>query len=159
MSSRNLPAGSWSSAIPATALPSLVPIGVASARVAKKKEKVEKKNKKPHRFRPGTRAKIEVRQQQRSMDMALPRAVFVRVVREIMNDISKERGEPYRISRIVFDALSESSERLVTQLFEAADLVRRSRKRETLMPSDIQTALRIAREMGAYNNVLRNVHH
>ncbi len=43
-------------------------------------------NMRPHRFRPGTRALIEIRQMQRSMNLLIRRAPFSRLVNEIAHD-------------------------------------------------------------------------
>lgn len=130
--------GSWTSG--AAKLPPLKPLGLEGARVAKRK----------HRFRPGERAKIEVRQQQRSSKRAIPRATFVSAVREIMRKVSAEHDATYRISRVAFDALAEESERFVYDLFSLASHVRLARKRQTLEPIDIQTVLLVTQQLGAY---------
>lgn len=136
---------SWS--VPSRPLPPLKPL--AGSGVEKKK-----KHRRPHRFRPGTRAMIEIRQQQRQMDKAVPRRTFVRIVREIMHEISAEKGEPWRISARLFDALEEESERFVTQLFESATLLSMARGRKTLTPADIRNTLRVSRQMGEYSKIL-----
>lgn len=127
--------GSWANG--GAKFPPLKALGVEGARVAKKK----------HRFRPGTRAKIEIRQQQRSEKPAIPRTTFIRIMRDIMHRVSTEHGDTYRISRVAFDALGEESERLVSQLFSSAEHVRMARKRQTLQPIDIQTALLITQQL------------
>jgi histone H3/H4 len=127
-------------------MPPLKPIGGGGV--------VKEKKKRAHRFRPGERAKIEVRQQQRSMKKAVPPACFVRIVREIMHDISAEKGEPWLISANLFHALAEESERFVAQLFECSSLLCMARGRKTLMPADIRNALRVSRHMGDYSKIV-----
>jgi histone H3/H4 len=112
------------------------------------------KAKRPHRFRPGERAKIEVRQQQRSMKRAVPRATFIRVVREIMHEISAEKGEPWRISAPLFHALAEESERFVTQLFDAARLLCMARGCKTITSADLRNVLLVSRRMGDYSKIV-----
>ncbi|PIA49026.1 hypothetical protein AQUCO_01300109v1 [Aquilegia coerulea] len=45
---------------------------------------------KPHRWRPGTVALREIRQYQKSSELLLPLAPFVRLVREVTNQFSFE---------------------------------------------------------------------
>jgi histone H3/H4 len=88
------------------------------------------------------------------MERAVPRACFVRVVREIMRDISAEKGEPWRISAGLFHALAEESERFVAQLFECSSLLCMARRCKTLAPADIRNALLVSRYMGEYSKIV-----
>ncbi|XP_026449659.1 histone H3-like centromeric protein A [Papaver somniferum] len=46
--------------------------------------------KRSYRRKPGTKALHEIRKLQKSIDLLLPRAPFVRIVKEITNNFSKE---------------------------------------------------------------------
>lgn len=46
-----------------------------------------RKIKKPHRFRPGTRALIEIRQNQKESELIFAKLPFARLVREVMQDL------------------------------------------------------------------------
>ena len=51
------------------------------------------KEKKPHRYRPGTVALREIRRYQKSTDLLIRRAPFMRLVRKICIEIVKKRNE------------------------------------------------------------------
>lgn len=101
-----------------------------SEKVAKasKPEKVSKKSKNPvavekviekkkHRFKPGTVALREMRAQQKSIEPALPRAPFSRLVRELINEHSE--GD-MRLGKNSVDALRYAAEEFMVQTFKRA---------------------------------------
>jgi histone H3/H4 len=97
---------------------------------------------KPHRFRPGTRALIEIRHYQRSTDLLLRKLPFARLVREITYDHVRT-GEVYRWQVQALLALQEAAEAYLVHLFEDANLCAIHARRVTLMPKDIHLARRI----------------
>ena len=96
--------------------------------------------KKPYRFRPGTRALMEIRREQRKYELIIARTRFSKLVREIVQDFSPN------ISRITPDAISalqQAAERFLVSLFGDAQLCAIHSKRVTLMPKDIWLAQRL----------------
>lgn len=97
--------------------------------------------KKPHRYRPGTRALMEIRKYQKTTDLLLRKAPFQRLVREVMQNFKSD----WRIQRTAVLAIQEAAEIFITRLFEDANLCALHAKRVTLMPKDIKLAVRLAR--------------
>ncbi|XP_047044580.1 histone H3-like [Lolium rigidum] len=96
--------------------------------------------KKPHRFKPGTVALREIRRYQKSTELLIPFAPFVRLVRELTRDASLEvtRWTPQALL-----ALQEAAEYHLVDLFERANLCAIHAKRVTIMQKDIYLARRI----------------
>jgi histone H3/H4 len=103
--------------------------------------KVKKKEKKPHRFRPGTRALMEIRKYQKSTDLLIRRLPFQRLVREISDALSSE--EPKRWQSVAVEALQEAAEAFLVGMFEDANLSAIHAKRVTIKSKDLQLAKRI----------------
>ena len=88
----------------------------------------------PFRYRPGTRAAIEIRQMQRSTEFLIRKLPFQRLVREIGQKLKVDlRWQPSAVM-----ALQEASEAYLVELFEDTNLIARHAKRITIMPKDIQ---------------------
>ncbi|XP_065727756.1 histone H3.3A-like [Phocoena phocoena] len=102
--------------------------------------------KKPHRYRPGTVALLEIRRYQKSTELLIGKLPFQRLVREIAQDLKTD----LRFQTAAIGALQEASEAYVVDLFEDTNLCAIHTKRVTIMPKDIQLARR-KRE-----NVLKN---
>ncbi|XP_076614485.1 histone H3-like centromeric protein A [Chaetodon auriga] len=95
---------------------------------------------KKRRFRPGTRALMEIRKYQKSTDLLLRKRPFSRLVREVCESFSREalRWQVYALL-----ALQEAAEAFLVLLFSDANLCAIHAKRVTLFPRDIQLARRI----------------
>ncbi|XP_061578650.1 histone H3-like centromeric protein A [Cololabis saira] len=95
---------------------------------------------KKRRFRPGTRALMEIRKYQKSTDLLIHKKPFSRLVREICQQLSREqlRWQVYALM-----ALQEAAEAFMVLLFSDANLCAIHAKRVTLFPRDIQLARRI----------------
>ncbi|XP_034457653.1 histone H3-like centromeric protein A isoform X2 [Hippoglossus hippoglossus] len=95
---------------------------------------------KKRRFRPGTKALMEIRKFQKSTDLLLRKGPFSRLVREVCQTFSREalRWQVYAIL-----ALQEAAEAFLVMLFSDANLCAIHAKRVTLFPRDIQLARRI----------------
>ncbi|XP_041816832.1 histone H3-like centromeric protein A [Chelmon rostratus] len=95
---------------------------------------------KKRRFRPGTRALMEIRKYQKSTDLLLRKGPFSRLVREVCQSFSREalRWQVYALL-----ALQEAAEAFLVMLFSDANLCAIHAKRVTLFPRDIQLARRI----------------
>lgn len=96
---------------------------------------------KKKRFRPGTVALREIRKLQKSVDLVIPRAPFVKVVKEIASDF----GE-FRFQDAAIEALRQAAEAYMVGVFEDTNLLAIHAKRQTIMPKDIQLARRIRGE-------------
>ncbi|KAF3702427.1 histone H3-like centromeric protein A Centromere protein A [Channa argus] len=92
------------------------------------------------RFRPGTKALMEIRKYQKSTDLLLRKGPFSRLVREVCQSFSREalRWQVYALL-----ALQEAAEAFLVMLFSDANLCAIHAKRVTLFPRDIQLARRI----------------
>ena len=98
--------------------------------------------KKPHRYRPGTRALHEIRKYQRSTDLLIRKLPFMHLVQEIGQQFLQ--GVQFQGTAIM--ALQEVAEAYLISLFEDGNLCTIHAKRVTLMPKDIQLARRIRGE-------------
>jgi histone H3 len=97
----------------------------------------------PHRFRPGTRALMEIRRYQSSTQLLLRKLPFSRLVREILRDYFARPGVEFRWQAQGMLALQEAAEAHLVGLFDDANLCAIHAKRVTLMRRDIQLARRI----------------
>ncbi len=96
------------------------------------------KQKKPHRFRPGTVALREIRKYQKSTELLFRKRPFQRLVREIAQDYHTD----LRFQAASILALQEAAEMYFVQLFEATNLNAIHSKRVTIMPKDMHLARR-----------------
>ncbi|XP_035691129.1 putative histone H3.3-like type 3 [Branchiostoma floridae] len=97
-------------------------------------------SRKKRRFRPGTRALMEIRKYQKSTKLLIRKLPFARVVREVCRDVG---GMDFRWQAFAIMALQEAAESFLVGLMEDANLVALHAKRVTLMPRDVQLARRI----------------
>jgi len=65
--------------------------------------------KKPHRFRPGTRALMEIRRLQKTTNLLIQKIHFQRLVRQIMYDLH-DKYKVYLWRRTALEALQEAAE-------------------------------------------------
>uniref|UniRef100_A0A8D3BB28 Core Histone H2A/H2B/H3 domain-containing protein n=1 Tax=Scophthalmus maximus TaxID=52904 RepID=A0A8D3BB28_SCOMX len=95
---------------------------------------------KKRRFRPGTKALMEIRKFQKSTGLLLRRGPFSRLVREICQSFSTQalRWQIYALL-----ALQEAAEAFLVMLFSDSNLCAIHAKRVTVFPRDIQLARRI----------------
>ena len=94
---------------------------------------------KPHRYRPGTVALREIRKYQSSTELLMRKLPFQRLVREIAQGFKAD----LRFQSTAILALQEASEAYLVGLFEDVNLAAIHAKRITIMPKDLQLALRI----------------
>lgn len=94
---------------------------------------------KPHRFKPGTKALREIRRYQKSDELLIRKAPFQRLVREIAQDFKTD----LRFQAAAVAALQESAEAYLVGLFEDTNLCAIHAKRVTIMPKDVHLARRI----------------
>jgi len=98
--------------------------------------------KRPHRYRPGTVALRDIRRYQKTTNLLIPRAPFLRLVREIGMDFKSSL--PFQASTI--EALREAAESYLVSLFEDCQLCALHAKRVTIMTKDMNLAQRIRGE-------------
>ncbi|XP_068167136.1 histone H3-like centromeric protein A [Antennarius striatus] len=92
------------------------------------------------KFRPGTRALMEIRKYQKSTDLLLRKAPFSRLVREVCQKFSRESLK-WQVYALL--AIQEAAEAFLVLLLSDANLCAIHAKRVTLFPRDIQLARRI----------------
>jgi len=97
---------------------------------------VEKKNR---RYRPGTVALREIRRYQKTTELLIKHAPFQRLVKEISMNFKAD----FRYQSGALTALQEATEAYCVGLFEDTNLCAIHAKRVTIMPRDIQLAMRI----------------
>ena len=95
-------------------------------------------------YRPGTLALREIRKYQKTTNLLIRKAPFIRLVREILH--GKLGKTEIRMQRIAVEALQEAAEYYITNLFDDANLCALHAKRITLQPKDMQLAMRIRGE-------------
>jgi histone H3/H4 len=113
-----------------------------AAATKSKKATAASAERKPHRFRPGTRARLHVRQYQKSDKLIIPTIAFGRLVREIAQDYKTD----LRFSHGALNGLHIWAEWYLVSLFHDANLAAGHAKRKTIMPKDIQFARRLRQE-------------
>ncbi|CAN8310892.1 unnamed protein product [Cochlearia groenlandica] len=103
--------------------------------------KVSSNKKKPHRYKPGTVALREIRQFQKSTDLLIPSASFIRQVRRITNECARPQVSRWTAEALV--ALQEAAEDYLVGLFTDSMLCAIHAKRVTLMRKDFELARRL----------------
>ncbi|GCB66956.1 uncharacterized protein [Scyliorhinus torazame] len=93
------------------------------------------------RFRPGTRALMEIRKYQKTTDLLIRKLPFSRLVREVACRFT--RGIHFRWQANALLALQEASEAFLVLLLEDANLCTLHAKRVTLFPKDVQLARKL----------------
>ena len=99
---------------------------------------------KKRHYRPGTLALKEIRKYQKSTNLLIKKAPFIRLVKEILH--GKLGRTEIRMQRIAVEALQEAAEYYITNLFGDANLCALHAKKITLQPKDMQLAMRIRGE-------------
>ena len=104
-----------------------------------------KKLGKRERLRPGTVALREIRRYQASTELLIRKAPFQRLVRQIHleNFCEGSMEHTYRYQGSAILALQEAAEAYLVGVFQDSYLCTIHAKRVTLMPKDIQLAMRI----------------
>ena len=115
--------------------------------------------KKARRFRPGTKALMEIRRYQRSTDTLIRKLPFQRLVKEIAHSdfCTPASGHLVRFQSTAIQALQEGAEAFLVAMFEDANLLAIHAKRVTVMPKDLALARRTFVDNSA-NNILGTLH-
>ena len=91
------------------------------------------------RFKAGTVALREIKRYQKSNDLLLPRAPFMRLVKSI----AESEDHQLRFQSQAIQALQEATEAYIVGLFEDTNLCAIHAKRQTVMKKDMELARRI----------------
>ncbi|GAA5855182.1 hypothetical protein JCM9279_007581 [Rhodotorula babjevae] len=97
---------------------------------------------KQRRYRPGTVALREIRRYQKTTELLIRKAPFIRLVREICTN----EGQTMRWQAAALGALQEAAEDYLVALFEDTNLCAIHAKRVTVQPKDMQLARRLRGE-------------
>ncbi|GAV56920.1 Histone domain-containing protein [Cephalotus follicularis] len=100
-----------------------------------------KQSNKPHRYRPGTVALREIRRYQKTWNLLIPHASFIRNVREITQQFASPEITRWTAEALV--ALQEAAEDFLVNLFSNSMLCAIHAKRVTLMKKDFELARRL----------------
>jgi histone H3 len=106
-------------------------------RVQDDDEQVQRRR--PHRFRPGTKALMEIRKYQKKTDLLLAKMPFQRLVKEIAIEMKPD----VRFQSTAILALQEAAEAYLVELFDDTNIVAMHAKRVTIFASDMRLARRI----------------
>ena len=102
-------------------------------------------------YRSGTLTLREIRRYQKSTDLLIIGAPFMRLVKGILH--GKLGKSEIRMQHIAVEALQEAAEYYITNLFDDANLCTLHAKRITLQPKDMQLAMRIRGERGQRKSI------
>ena len=112
--------------------------------------------KRPHKWRAGTVALREIRKYQKTTELLIRRAPFVRLCREISDEVTIVPGG-IRFKAAAVDALQEASEAFLVALFENVNLAAIHAKRITIKAKDMQFIARVTgMEMKDYFSGMRH---
>lgn len=113
--------------------------------LTKKSKTAESSDKKPHRFRPGTRAARSIKYQQKNSDcLAIPMANFDRLTRELAQD-NHEGSQHLRFSEGVIELFQLVTEDYLIQLCKDAYEITCATGRDTIYDKDVQLVKRLRR--------------
>ena len=99
--------------------------------------------KKPHRYRPGTVSLREIRKYQKSTELLLRKAPFMRLVRELAQTYKSD----LRFTSQAIECLQTACEAFVIRRFENANRCAIHAKRVTIMPKDMQLSAWIEKNL------------
>lgn len=103
----------------------------------------QKTIRKPHRFRPDTKALMNIRTYQKYTDLLIHKKPFFRLVKGIVQNFKSD----VRLQPSAIEALQEAAEAHLVCLFEDTNLCAIHANRVTIMYKDIRLALRIRKEV------------
>ncbi|KAI5181395.1 histone H3 [Nematocida sp. AWRm80] len=95
--------------------------------------------KRPHRYRAGTVALKEIRRYQKSTELLIRKQPFQRMVRAIAQEFKSDS----RFQGSALASLQEATEAFIISIFEDANDCAIHGRRVTVMPRDIQLAMKI----------------
>jgi histone H3 len=122
---------------------SLKAVKISAKAASRKDAPASSSIKRPRRFRPGTRALMEIRKYQKSVDHLIPAKPFCRLVKDILSELSSGKDAPYRMQSKALEAVQEAAEAYMTGIFEDCNLVAIHARRVTVMSKDLALICRI----------------
>ncbi|KAL4217267.1 hypothetical protein ACF0H5_023718 [Mactra antiquata] len=96
---------------------------------------------KKRRFKPGTKALMEIKKFQKSTDLLMRKAPFARLVREICLELFPSKQHLWTGKALL--AIQEAAEAYLVHLFEDVNLCAIHGKRVTIMPKDMYLARKL----------------
>jgi histone H3 len=112
-----------------------------------------KTTKTKHKWRSGTVAKREVVKYSKSTHTIIPYSPFHRLVREIMGDMGKEMN----FKKEAMDAIQETSEQMLVELFLKSDITRANFGRKTLHIRDVKFAKYVTNDLNLLSHANKYV--
>lgn len=102
----------------------------------------------PHKYRPGTKALREIRYEQSQTDLKIPRACFKRLVYDILKEECKSRLYQHDVTlqSKAIDALQEASEAYLVKIFQDAQIFAIHGNRNEIACKDIVLAKHFPRK-------------
>lgn len=102
----------------------------------------------PHKYRPGTKALREIRYEQSQTDLKIPRACFKRLVYDILKEECKSRLYEHDVTlkSKAIDALQEASEAYLVKIFQDAQIFAIHGNRNEIACKDIVLAKHFPRK-------------
>ena len=91
---------------------------------------------KKRRYRPGTRALLQIRKYQKSTELLIRKLPFQRLVREVVQEMFKTKS--YRFQSTAILALQEASEDFLVRMFSQCNDICIHGKRVTVQDKDVQ---------------------
>lgn len=92
----------------------------------------------------------DIRKLQSTTDPLIPRAPFLRLIREILQKFQPVSREAFRITPEAIEALRETTENHITGILGQSYLITLSRKQVTLQPRDVQLLFRLIGPNNSY---------
>ena len=114
--------------------------------------------KKPHCYRPGTVLLREIRRYQKSTDLLIAKAPYLRVIRELARKHKTPDDCKYRWQGAAILASQTAAEDYLTRQFKDANVCAIHSKRCTIMPKDIQLVRRIKGEQTVSTNKVADLY-
>lgn len=111
----------------------------------------EVKKARPHRYRPGTVARREIRKYQKSYKLLIPKRPFRELLKEVLHELKLVATKPIgiltsRFQESAVEAIHEAAEAYMVEVFEDSYLLACHAKRKTVQVKDIQTAFQMHRQ-------------
>ena len=113
--------------------------GEKSTRKGSGKKSTQEQEPKTRRYKPGTRALMEIKRYQKGKDLLIQRAPFQRICREI----TKHEDPELRYNPEALNALQEAAESYMIGLFADTQLCAIHAGRLSIQDKDMKLALRI----------------
>ena len=116
------------------------------------KKSAPKQGRKPHRYRPGTKALKEIREYQKTGGLLVPKQPMLRFVKEIIHQFRAD----FRIQESALNVLREATEVFLVAFFENSNLCAIHGKRVTILQKDMELVKRLTDNDMIYNDTRKN---